>query len=220
MVRKIINYAKGEWKLCKEILASRLNLKNDFVGYEAHVKYINENSIYGLEGDILEIGAFMGGGSFKLANYINQFNKKLHVVDIFDTNFDDTINDRGERMFEIYNKILGKRNLYNEFKKNTHNCSNIILHKTDSKKLILDKNSKLCFSFIDGNHDADYVRSDFELAYQHTVHNGIISLHDYGGDLPRVTKEIESIISEYKNKISQIDIRSEECLVYMRIKND
>ena len=38
----------------------------DFVGYEVLLDFIEERSLHRLEGDLIEIGSFMGGGTAKL----------------------------------------------------------------------------------------------------------------------------------------------------------
>jgi hypothetical protein len=187
-------YIKGKLKLFREIVLGRLGLQNDFVGYEALINYVEKNRLYELQGDFLEIGAFMGGGSVKLARYVKRHNKNLIVIDLFDPDFDPTQNDRGESMNWIYRKILGQKNLRKVFDENIKNEKNIIVYAGDSRKIKLPDNLELCFSFIDGHHDPEYTRSDFRLAWSKTVPGGIVAFHDYGGDLPQVTNTIKEII--------------------------
>ena len=42
---------------------------NDFVGYEVLIDFIEERALCELPGDLIEIGAFMGGGTAKLARF-------------------------------------------------------------------------------------------------------------------------------------------------------
>jgi hypothetical protein len=51
-----------------KIFLARLGIATDFSGYEPLLNYIEANKIYELKGDFLEIGAFMGGGTAKLAS--------------------------------------------------------------------------------------------------------------------------------------------------------
>ena len=57
---------KGRFKLYREILFSRLTLQTDFAGYDLLLEYIRRHELQNLPGDIVEIGAFMGGGTRKL----------------------------------------------------------------------------------------------------------------------------------------------------------
>jgi hypothetical protein len=206
-MKKIIKDIKGKLILCKEITFSRLGLQNDFVGYETLIEFIVRNKLYKLEGDFLEVGAFMGGGSVKLSKYANKYGKKLNVIDIFNPDFDHAKNDRGESLNWIYNKILGSRNLREVFDKNTKDEKNITVYAKDSRKVQLPADTKLCFTFIDGNHEYEYVKSDFHLAWDKTVSGGAIGFHDYERDLPEVTSAIKELIKENKSGI----IGTEHC---------
>ncbi|MDI6777743.1 MAG: class I SAM-dependent methyltransferase [Patescibacteria group bacterium] len=211
-------YIKGKIKLFKEIVFGRFGMQNDFVGYETLINFIEKNKLHGLEGDFLEIGAFMGGGSAKLARYVDKYSKKLIVIDLFDPNFDSTPNDRDERMNWIYKKILGKKNLRDIFNENTKNEKNIVVYSGDSKKVRLPENTKLCFTFIDGNHDPKYVKNDFYLALHKTIPGGVIAYHDYGGDLPQTTKAIQDMIDENKEKIIKTELVPEKSIIFITLR--
>ena len=212
------SYIKGKIKLFGEIVFGRLGMQDDFVGYETLIDYIEKNKLHELEGDFLEIGAFMGGGRAKLARYANKYGKKLIIIDLFDPDFDSTPNNRGERMNWIYGKILGKKNLKEIFDKNTRKERNIVVHSKDSKKVRLPEDTKLCFTFIDGNHDPDYVKNDFYLARNKTVPGGVIAYHDYGGDLPQTTKAIRSMIDENGEKIIKTELILEKTIIFITLR--
>src|SRR5690349_14639748 len=111
LLQKIFLASRGELQLLQKILLARLGMQNDFVGYETLINYIEANKIYELKGDFLEVGAFMGGGSSKLARFADKHNKRLIVVDLFDPNSDDTENNRGQSMSFLYRRILGQKDL-------------------------------------------------------------------------------------------------------------
>jgi len=73
------------------------NATNDFVGYEVLVDFMTDQALHNLRGDIIEIGAFMGGGTVKLAAYAHRYGKKVFVVDIFDPGSDQTRDTGGTR---------------------------------------------------------------------------------------------------------------------------
>lgn len=212
------NYIKGRIKLFREIAFGRLGLQNDFVGYETLIEHIEKNKLYELEGDFLEIGAFMGGGSAKLAKYASKHNKKLIVIDLFDPDFDPTQNDRGEAMNWIYRKILGPKNLRQVFDDNTKSQENITVFSGDSKQILLPEDTRLCFTFIDGNHDPEYAKSDFHKAWKKTVSGGTVAFHDYGGDLPQVTQAIKEVISQNKENIKATELIPEKCIMFISKK--
>ncbi|MBS7649481.1 MAG: hypothetical protein QXU67_04080 [Candidatus Bathyarchaeia archaeon] len=60
------------------------------VGYETLIKVCERERLMRLQGDIVEIGAFVGGGTRKLARYASQFNKKVYAIDIFNPSVDLT----------------------------------------------------------------------------------------------------------------------------------
>ena len=214
----LFKYFKGEIKLFREIILGRLGFQNDFVGYESLIETIGKKHLGEKQGDFLEIGAFMGGGSRKLARYARKYGKNLHVIDLFDPNFDLTANDRGETMQQVYRKILGQKNLREVFNKNTKNEKNLFVYDIDSKKIALSKDLKLCFSFIDGNHDPQYVKNDFRLAWEKTVSGGIVAFHDFKGDLPQTTTAIKEILEEQKNSIAQMETLLKKTILFIAKK--
>jgi hypothetical protein len=212
------SYSRGKLKLFREIVFGRLGLQNDFVGYEILIDYIYKNKIHELEGDFLEIGAFMGGGSVKLARYAGKYSKKLIIVDLFDPDFDSTPNDRGEPMSWIYRKILGQKNLRKVFNKNTKNEKNIVVYAGDSKEMKLSDDTKLSFTFIDGNHDPEYTKSDFYLAWSKTTSGGVVAFHDYGGDLPQVKDAIDEVINKERESIIKKKLILKKCIILLHKK--
>lgn len=209
-------HIKGKIKLCREIILSRLNLQTDFAGYDILLQYIQRHCLYKLPGDIAEIGAFMGGGTRKLGEFFKGYGKKIIVVDLFDPSYDNTENERGEAMSSIYRLILGNRDLMGIFSKNIARLKNVVVYRTDSKKMIFNDDMRLCFSIIDGNHDPSYVKNDFKLLWEKTVNGGAVALHDYGGDLPQVTSAIDSLIRDYAAEISLVEKVPSRCFIFLR----
>lgn len=206
---------KGEVKMYTEIVLGRLGLKYELASYDTLIKYIHNNGIHKLEGDVLEIGAFMGGGTRKLAQFFQELNKKIIVIDIFDPCFDKTRTYRNESLSWFYKKILGKRELRKVFNERVHREGNVIVYDDDSKRVKLPENVKLCFSFIDGNHNPNYVRSDFELAWKYTVPGGVVAFHDFDAYLPDITKAIEQIMRENVKEIGEISVFKKEKIIFL-----
>jgi len=189
----------------------------DLVGYESLLDWIKENQIYTLDGDVVEIGSFMGGGTAKLAQFFSRYGKKVYAIDIFDPSFDHTNNLNGSNMSLIYLEVLKGRNQEDVFREMTRKYSNIQVIKEDSKKVVLPC-KEICFSFIDGCHDPDYVRNDFHLVWDKTVSGGVVGLHDYGGDLPQTTRTIDDLIEANRHSIEQVSMIKEKWIILLTKK--
>jgi len=185
----------------------------DFVGYEVLVDYIDKRHLCRLEGDIVEIGAFVGGGTVKLAKVARVYGKKVFVIDIFDPTSDRTATPDGTTMSDIYLAFLEGRSQYQVYCENTRSCDNIVTISEDSRKVKFPSNQKFMFGFIDGNHQPDYVRNDFLLVWSHLVSGAVVALHDYKSELPDVTRTIDSLLKEKKREITDIIEISEKHII-------
>src|SRR5450759_863981 len=84
-------------------------LGTDFIGYNSIIDFFNFNSILNVEGDIVEIGTFLGGGAIKISKYIRgRSAKRLFIIDVFDPNFDWTKSTDGQSMASIYRDALSR----------------------------------------------------------------------------------------------------------------
>jgi hypothetical protein len=189
----------------------------DLVGYESLLDWIKGNKIHTLDGDIVEIGSFMGGGTAKLARFFGSYGKKVYAVDIFDPSFDHTNNLSGDNMSSISLKFLNGRKQEDVFREMTRRYANIQVIKEDSKKVVLPC-KEICFSFIDGCHDPDYVRNDFHLVWDKTVSGGVVGLHDYGGDLPQTTRTIDDLIEANRHSIERVSMIKEKWVILLKKK--
>jgi hypothetical protein len=180
------------------------NDPNDFVGYEVLIDFMIKQGLQNMEGDIIEIGAFMGGGTVKLARFAQKYGKKIYAVDIFDPERDNTPDKNGVKMCDIYQAFLQGRSQLEVYQQTTHAFDNIVTINMDSKKVSFHKGQKFVFGFIDGNHQPDYVRNDFNIIWRHLVPVGSVGFHDYNFDLPEVTRAIDGLIDKYKDEISEV----------------
>lgn len=177
----------------------------DLSDYEILLDTIIEQKIYQLDGDFVEVEAFLGGGTYKLAKLLEKLkvNKKVYAVDIFNVDFDQSVCTQGITMSEIYRRILKGRNQYEIYREITKKCKNIVTIIGDSKEIVLPC-EKIAFGYIDGNHHPEYVRNDFYLIWPKLVSKGIVGFDDYGYDLPQVTTTIHQLIGEEKDRILKI----------------
>ena len=178
---------------------------NDFVGYEVIIDFMKKQGLQKLEGDIIEIGAFMGGGTAKLAEFGQKYGKKVYAVDIFDPGSDKTPDKNGVKMCDIYQAFLQGRSQWEVYQQTTHAFDNIVTINMDSKKVSFHKGQKFIFGFIDGNHQPDYVRNDFNLIWRHLAQGGSVGFHDYNFDLPDVTRAIDGLIDQHRDEISEVN---------------
>jgi len=177
----------------------------DWVGYETLIEFIESNGILSVPGDMVEIGTFLGGGAYKLSKFLEKAggSKRLFVVDIFDPTFDCTVNSARKDMKSLYLKALAKykgKSQYAVFSEVTQGCKNIVVLAGDSKKLTVPS-ERLCFAFIDGNHDPQYAENDFYLIWNKLSSNGAVAFHDYGSILPQTTAKIDELVRQHQSEI-------------------
>ena len=180
------------------------NDANDFVGYEVLVDFMTERSLHELPGDIVEIGAFLGGGTAKLARYARRYGKKVFAIDVFDPSRDRTADAGGTRMCDIYAAFLDGRSQREVFRETTHGYDNIVTIDSDSREVDFPREQRFVFGFIDGCHDPEYVRSDFLLVWRNLVPGGAVGFHDYNFDLPEVTAAVNRLVDEHHEDISEV----------------
>jgi predicted O-methyltransferase YrrM len=173
----------------------------DLVGYEVLLDFIEERSLHRLEGDLIEIGSFVGGGTVKLAKYARKHGKRVFAVDIFDPTVDSTATPEGIAMRDIYLAFLEGRSQIEVYEKAIAGLDNVVTISQDSKKVAFPPEQKFVFGFIDGNHQPDYVRNDFGLIWQNLVDGGVLGFHDYNTELPEVTDCINEIVVEHAEEI-------------------
>jgi len=177
---------------------------DDFVGYEVLIRFIKKRSLHKLEGDIVEIGAYMGRGTAKLAKLARRYGKKVYAIDVFDPSLDKTLSKSGVRAGDVYEAFLQGRSMLEAYEESTRSFDNIITIKADSKRVSFPQKQKLIFGFIDGCHQQAYVENDFHLIWPHLVSGGALGLHDYKfDDWPEVTKAADKLIHGHKREISE-----------------
>jgi hypothetical protein len=177
---------------------------NDFVGYEVLIDFITDRALHELEGDIIEIGAFLGGGTVKLARFGKRYDKRVFAVDIFDPGYDKTRDTGGTRMCDIYQAFLQGRSQREVYGETTQGFDNIVTIDKDSREVEFPEEQAFIFGFIDGNHHPDYVRNDFHLIWSNLVPGGTVGFHDYDFDLPDVTETVNRLIDEHRGEISEV----------------
>lgn len=178
---------------------------DDFVGYEKLVAFMRKRALQKLEGDIIEIGAFMGGGTIKLAKFAGKYGRKVYVIDTFEPELDKTVSKSGMTACAVYEAFLQGHSMLDVYQKTTQHFDNIVTIREDSLKTRFDKGQKFIFGFVDGCHQWTYVNNDFYVIWPHLVSGGILGFHDYKyDDWPEVTRAVDELIDKHKNEISEV----------------
>jgi hypothetical protein len=190
---------------------------SDTLGYEVLLEEIERHRLDQVDGDVLEIGALLGGGTAKLCHWLalNAERKRVITVDVFDIGFDKTTTAGGWSMPELYGDIVKGRDQRDVFDEVTSGCSNLVVVVGDSTAVELPT-QRLAFAFVDGNHDIDYVLSDFERVWERLSPGGIAAFHDYGGDLPGVTRALHESIGRHAAEIARVWTRAPTLLFLQR----
>jgi SAM-dependent methyltransferase len=205
-------------RLSCELLSAHSALPvTDLVGYESLVQVILREGLDRLDGDFLEIGCFLGGGTAKLAALAERSGKSVWVIDVFDPDFDHTRNAAGEPMAGLYSRFLGCRTQADVFRLVTKPWANRIhTIQQDSMKAELPAETRLAFAFVDGNHDPAWVKNDFRLVWKHLLPGGWAAFHNYAGDLPEVTATLNSLLTQYSAEIDRVERIKEKWVLLVR----
>lgn len=180
-------------------------LTDEFVGYENLISFVEERALHESEGDIVEIGAYMGGGTVKLAKFAKKYGKKVYAIDIFDPSLDKTIGKGGVKACEVYQTFLYGRSMLEVYQETIRGFDNIITIKADSRKVKFPEEQKFIFGFVDGCHQQAYVENDFHVIWPHLVSGGVIGFHDYKfDDWPEVTQAVDRLMDAHKSEISEV----------------
>jgi SAM-dependent methyltransferase len=190
---------------------------SDWVGYEVLLEEIERNRIDRVEGDVLEIGALLGGGTAKLCGWFARHapGKRVVTVDVFDPSFDPTTTMEGWSMDELYASSLGDRNQREVFDDVTGGCTNLTVVAGDSTAVELPA-ERLAFAFVDGSHVAEDVHTDFETVWRRLAPGGIAAFHDYGANLPGVTHTLHACIGAHAAEIVRVWTREPTLLFVQR----
>jgi len=177
---------------------------DDFVGYEILIDFMEQRGLYELEGDIVEIGAYMGRGTAKLAKFAQRYGKKVYAVDIFDPSLDRTLSRSGIKAGDVYQAFLQGRSMYEVYQESTRGFDNIVTIRKDSRKVSFPKEQRFIFGFIDGCHQQVYIENDFNLIWPRLVAGGAIGFHDYEfDDWPEVARAVDKLMREHKGEIGK-----------------
>lgn len=178
----------------------------EYVGYENLIRFIEDRALQHLDGDIIEIGAYMGGGTVKLARFAKKYHKKVFAVDTFDPGVDLTVGRGGVTAGDVYQAFLEGPSMFEVYEKTTAGLDNIVTIRKDSRYLAFPREQRFFFGFVDGCHQRSYVENDFAVIWPQLVSGGAIGFHDYKfDDWPEVTPAVDGIVSDHTSEIVAIE---------------
>jgi Methyltransferase domain len=178
---------------------------SDWSGYERLLEAFVRHGVAEVPGDVVEVGVLLGGGTYKLCRYFEAAapDKRVYAIDVFDPTFDVAVSAGGPVMADLYLDALAGRDQRSVFDDVTRGCANLQVLAEDSAKVRLPA-ERLAFAYVDGNHTAPYVRSDFELVWPRLSPGGIVAFHDYAVDHPAVTHTLHAVIGEHADEIGKL----------------
>lgn len=190
---------------------------SDSLGYEALLGEMEREGIDRVEGDLLEIGALLGGGTAKLCGWAARRcpDKRVVAVDVFDPAFDPTVTVEGWTMTDLYARLLDGRDQRAVFDEVTKGCDRLLVAKGPSATVELPTR-RLAFAFVDGSHVAEDVRADFERVWELLSPGGLAAFHDYGGNLPGVTRTLHERIGAHADDIARVWSNAARTLLFVR----
>lgn len=151
-------------------------------------------------GHVLEIGSWLGKSACILAGGCVARNdgSKLFCIDPFDMRGD-------EWQREFHRRLTGSVALtFDGFVANAHRLGyydRVVPIAKPSEDLIGLLSFRLRFAFIDGWHDYEHVRRDFDLTSPMVVPGGFLALHDATGDFPGVKQFAEELANSTAFKV-------------------
>lgn len=142
------------------------------------------------DGQIVEIGAYKGLSTSYLAAAQRGL---IWSIDLWDTtNANDVrIRKKKKRM------NFDDPRVYKAFVENTKDFNNVLPIKADSREIAKVWTTPIHLLFIDGAHDYESVKADFENFAIHVVPNGYVAFHDAVGTKGKVSRVIAEFVEPY-----------------------
>lgn len=179
-------------------------MTEEYVGYENLIRFLEERNVQSLEGDIVEIGAYMGGGTVKLAAFAKKYDKRVFAIDAFNPAGDKTMSPKGVTAGEVYEAFLHGESMTDVYERTTRGFDNIVTVKQDSRDVRFSPEQRFVFGFVDGCHQEEYVENDFRTIWPHLVSGGVLGFHDYKfDDWPEVTVAADRLVTEHCDEIRE-----------------
>lgn len=147
-------------------------------------------SVYGIKGDVLEIGTYFGRSASLLAHYLKN-DEKLFICDPFELGLDYLTHEHASvEMLKTNIKSVTPN----------FNFDQLVVNQCFSYDLKLPEDQKFRFIHVDAGHSKDEALHDLKLADRHLMDKGIISVDDYQHfRFPGVVEAVGIFMNENKN---------------------
>ena len=135
---------------------------------------------------ICEIGSFNGASTVVMANTIKRKkrkNCKIYAIDPHEGNLGDLYKSKHSSTFDVFQKNI-----------KDYEVADYIVPIVE-KSCDVQWSQRIHLLFIDGLHDYDNVRHDFEKFDPFVVENGFVCMHDYNNNIyPDVTEYVNNTV--------------------------
>ena len=192
-----------------------------FVEYTKHLVILYEWGVPLTNGDFIDIGAFLGGGTCILARFLKAIGSTYHVIsiDLFNITHDKTVNSSGTKMQDIYRSFIAlnfgdssQRMIYDQV---ISGLDNVVTLAADSTTITIPS-EKIAFAFIDGCLEPSHIRHDFELVWDKVIAGGVVAIHNYMHDVPSVTEAVNRVLSDFSATISRAAVNDTIKTIYIQ----
>lgn len=183
--------------------------KRPLADYDFVVKLFSQYQLGGLEGDILELGSWLGFGTAELAALAKPYGKMVHTADRFPTDFGEpeTVTAVSARRYLNLYPGLTQRQV---FDLNTREYPDIVVHAGDIMELTFPLTQCFVCSVIDADHDAEEIRYYLELIWSHATPGGLIFVNDYGNpETLDITEATDKLVASKQNEILRLHLKRE-----------
>ena len=154
-------------------------------------------NVWGLRGDLFEIGCFHGRSTCLMARYLKA-GERLVVCDAFDQPTDDLYTTRPTPELLWSNLLSVNPNLDRD---------SVVIHRQYSTDLELAGDERYRFVHIDGGHSKEAALYDLRLCARHLLTHGVLVVDDYEHrGFPGVTAAVDEFVSENEQFVVVADL--------------
>lgn len=145
---------------------------------------LSMQSVFGITGDLLEIGSYHGRSTAVMSHYLRG-REKIHVCDAFTADTDD----------KYQNKPTPEALLANVQRVTPGIGDRIVIHACLSNDLRLPAEQMFRFIRVDGGHSEEQAFADLTLVKRHLRDRGVIVVDDYDHkEWPGVTPAVDRFL--------------------------
>ena len=205
--RAIVSRVPVPWQLVPWVL------KRPLADYDFAIDFFNQHDGGNVEGDVLELGCFLGFGTAKLAASAQTHGKTVHTADYFGVDFgkpEMVTSVSGRRYLKLYHGQT-QREVFDQI---TRKYSNIEVYAGDITKLEFPESQRFAFSFIDAAHEYEEVEYYLKLSWSHMTPGGVLALNDYlNPETPEVTQAADDFVSKSQDMIAATGLKEERRMI-------